>query len=96
MRNIPAATASRTRWYAMELCFFFRVDVGTVELVTTDLLSQKTFTGPSIGIPNILNLYHSDSNISTKMRMAINSDPKLDDSTVFWALEYQMIGAQFK
>jgi len=32
------------------------VDVGMVELATTDLLSQKAFDGPSIGIPNILSL----------------------------------------
>jgi len=41
MHNIPAATASHTQWYAIELCFFFYVDVGIVVFVMTDLLSQK-------------------------------------------------------
>ena len=54
--STPAATASRTRWYAIELCFFFKVEVGTVELVITDLLSQKTLAAPSIAMPNILSL----------------------------------------
>jgi hypothetical protein len=52
----PAATASLTQWYAMALCFFLRVGVGIVEFVTTYLLLENTFAGPSIGIPNILNL----------------------------------------
>jgi len=94
--SIPAATASLTRWYAMELCFFLSVDVGTVALVTTDLLSQNTLAGPSIGMPIILSLYLIASNISTRMRMATNSDPNVDDSIVLWDLEYHCIGEQFK
>jgi hypothetical protein len=90
--NIPAATASLTLWYAMELCFFFKVDVGTVEFVTADLLSQNTLVGPSIGIPIILNLYRSASRISTRVLMAMNSEPKVLASTVLCALEYQMVG----
>ena len=92
----PAATASLTLWYAIELCFFFKVDVGTVALVTTDLLSQKTFAAPSIGTPNIRSLYLRDSSISTQIQSAMNSEPKVDASTVLWAFEYQMIGEQFK
>jgi hypothetical protein len=72
----------------MELCFFLRVDVGTVAFVTTDLLSQNTLAAPSIGIPIILSLYRIDSNISTRMHMATNSDPKVDDLMVLSALEY--------
>jgi hypothetical protein len=49
IRKTPAATASRTRWYAIALCLRFRVDSGTVLLVTTDLLSQNTFAGPVNG-----------------------------------------------
>jgi len=56
MGKIPAATASVTLWYVIELCFFFKVEVGIVALVMTDLLSQKTFAGPSIGTPNIQSL----------------------------------------
>ena len=69
----------------MELCFFLRVEVGTVAFVTTDLLSQKTLAGPSIGIPNMRNLYLNASNISTIIRIAMNSEPKVEDSTVDWA-----------
>jgi hypothetical protein len=58
-----AATLFQTR--IMELCFLLHKDVGTVELVTTDLLSQKTFDGPSIGMPNICNLYLNASILST-------------------------------
>jgi hypothetical protein len=46
-------------------------------------LSQKTFAAPSMGMPNILSLYRSASIISTHIRIAMNSDPKVDDSTVF-------------
>jgi hypothetical protein len=80
----------------MELCFFFSVDVGMLTLVTTDLLSQKAFASPSMGILNIRNLYHNASVFSTHMHNATNSDPNVEDSTVLWAFEYQMIGAQFR
>ncbi len=39
---MPAAIASLTLWYAMALCFFFKVDDGMLALITTDWLSQKT------------------------------------------------------
>jgi hypothetical protein len=70
--------------------------VGIVEFVTTDLLSQNTFDGPSIGIPNILNLYLKASIISVAIRSATNSEPNVDDSTVFWDFEYHEIGDLFK
>jgi hypothetical protein len=59
------------------------VDVGIIEFVTTDLLSQNMSVGPSIGIPNIHSFYCSPSNISMAIHNAMNSDPKVDDSTVF-------------
>jgi hypothetical protein len=68
-------------------------EVGTEALVVTDSLSQKTSAGPSIGIPNILNLYLKLSINSVAIRSATNSDPKLEVSTVFCRLLYQMIGA---
>ena len=67
----------------MELCFFFSVEVGVVEIVTTDLLSQKTLPEVSIGAPNMQSLYGNDSIISTAILDAMNSEPKVDDSTVF-------------
>jgi hypothetical protein len=48
---------------------------------------------PSSGIPNILNLYLRDSINSIAILIATNSDPKVDVSTVFCALENQMMGA---
>lgn len=90
---MPAATASRTLWYAMPLCFFDNVTSGFCEELMMDSLSPKTFTGPSIGMPNHRNLYHSASNISTAVFIAINSLPNVDDSTVFCRLLYHEIGA---
>jgi hypothetical protein len=81
-RIVPAAMASRTRWYAMELCFFLRVEAGCVTFVTTEELSQNVFTGPSNGTPNMRSLYHKLSSISTAMRIATNSELKVEVSTV--------------
>jgi len=78
------------------IMLFFSVDVGMLALVTTDLLSQNTFASPSMGILNIRNLYRNASSFSTHMHNATNSDPNIEDSTVLWAFEYQMIGAQFR
>jgi hypothetical protein len=69
--------------------------VGTVEFVTTDLLSQNTLEGPSIGVPNILSLYLKASIISTAILSATNSELKVDDSTVFCDFEYQVMGDLF-
>ena len=77
----------------MELFLVFKADVGILELLTTDMLSQNTSAGPSTGIPKHLNLYLRASIISVAILIATNSDPKLDASTVFWCLLYQMIGA---
>ena len=65
-----------------------------VELLTTALLSQNIFMGPSIGIPIIQNLYHNACIISVAIFAAINSDPKVDVLTVFCHLEYHIIGAR--
>jgi hypothetical protein len=64
--------------------------------VTTELLSQNTFAAPSIGIPNILNLYRIDSIMSTQILIVMNSDPNMDDSTVFCALLYHCTGAELR
>jgi hypothetical protein len=70
--------------------------MGIVEFITTDLLSQNTFDGPSIGMPNILNLYLKASVILTAILSAINSEPNVDDSRVFCDLEYQVMGDLFR
>jgi len=62
----------------MELCFFLRVEVGTVELVTTDIRSQNIFVVPLSGTPNILSLYLMDAMRSTVILMATNLDPNVD------------------
>jgi len=46
-------------------------------------LSQKTMVELSFGIPNIRSLYHKLSISSTAVFKAINSELKVDDSTVF-------------
>jgi hypothetical protein len=78
------------------LCFFFKVDAGSVAFITTDELSQKVLTGPSTGMPNIRSLHHRLSNSSTAILMEVNSEPKVDISTVFCALEYHWMGVLFK
>lgn len=74
------------------MCFFLRVDSGLVTFFTTLSLSQNAFVAPLIGIPNICNLYHNASFISTAIFKAMNSDPKVDDSIVFCHFEYHLIG----
>jgi hypothetical protein len=39
------------------LCFFINTDSGILKFFTTPWLSQKKFTGPAIGTPNIHSLY---------------------------------------
>jgi len=61
-----------------------------------DKLSQNVFTAPSSGTPNMHNLYHKLSKSSTVILMAMNSEPKVEVSTVFCAFEYQKMGALFR
>ena len=63
--------------------------------MTTALPLQNTLQGQSIGTLIILSLYHSPSIISIAILIAINSDPNVDDSTVFCLFEYHNIGALF-
>ena len=65
-----------------------------VEFLTTASLSQNIFVGPSIGMPIIQSLYCNACIISVAIFAAINSDPKVDVSTVFCRLEYHIIGAR--
>ena len=65
-----------------------------VEFLTTALLSQNIFVGPSIGMPIIQSLYRNACIISVAVFAAINSDPKVDVSTVFCRFEYHIIGAR--
>ena len=64
-----------------------------VEFLTTASLSQNIFVGPSIGMPIIRSLYCNACIISVAVFAAINSDPKVDVSTVFGCFEYHTISA---
>jgi hypothetical protein len=64
-----------------------------MEFLHTASLSQNTLVGPSIGTPNILNLYRNASIISVAFFNAVDSDPNVEASTKFWRLLCQMIGA---
>ena len=77
----------------MELRLLFKADVGILESLTTDMLSQNTSAGPYTGIPKHLNLYLIALIISVEILRARKYDPKIEASTVFWRLLYQMIGA---
>jgi hypothetical protein len=77
----------------MLLC---NVEEGIVEFLTTVSLSTNTLAEFSIGTPIILKLYLSAFICSVAIRNATNSDLKVEVSTVFCVLEYQMIGALFK
>ena len=74
----------------MALWLWLKADVGILELLTTNMLSQNTSAGPSTGIPK--HLYLSYSIISVAIITAQNSDPKLEASNVFCCLMYHMIG----
>jgi hypothetical protein len=93
IRTTPCAIDSGTLWYAIALCFFLNVDSGWELFITTLLLSQYIFVGPSSGIPNIRSLYLNASTNSTAILAAIKSKPKVEDSTVFCHFENQRIGA---
>ena len=77
----------------MESCLLFKTDVGILELLTTDMLSQNTSKGTSTGIPKHLNSYLRASIISVEISGATKYDPKLEVSTLFYRLLYHMIGA---
>ena len=96
MRQIPDATASRHLWYATLWCFLRSTDSGVDEFLYTASLSQNISVGPSIGTPNILNLYLSAVTSSTAFFNAVNSEPKVDVSTEFCLLLNQSIGARLQ
>jgi hypothetical protein len=74
-------------------CFLVNVDWGRLIFLQAAVLSQNTFVGPSIGTPNIRNLYRKASIISTAFFIAVNSDPKVDASTELCLLLNHIAGA---
>ena len=59
----------------------------------TASLSQRTFAEPLKGIPNICDLYHSNTTIFVAILNATISDLKVDDSTLFCLFKNYIIGA---
>ena len=59
----------------MELCFFFNMEEGMVELITMLWLSQNKLAGPTKGIPSILRSLRRAIIISVAILIAMNSDP---------------------
>ena len=62
----------------------------------TDPLSQKTFAAPSVDTPIIINLYLNETIKSVAICNAKNSATKVELSTIFYLLEYQIIGAELQ
>ena len=90
---MPLAALSLARWKQIELCFFFSLDSAMDAFLNTASLLQKTLARLSIGIPNIRSLCHKDTICSVAILRATNSDPNVEDSTVFWRLENHDTGA---
>ena len=49
IQSAPETQSSSAKWQQISKCFFLKVEVGTVALVTTDWLSQKHWQGPTRG-----------------------------------------------
>ena len=69
------------------------MEFGTDTFVATNSLLQKTSDGPSNVTLNMRTLYFKTSLVSVAIFKAINSDPKLKVSTVFWCLMNHKIWA---
>ena len=78
---------------AMDRCFLLKANSGLWALLTTLLLSHIISVGPSTGILNIRSLKCTASTGSRHVHMAMNSESKVEASTVFYHLLYQRIGA---
>ena len=88
-----AATFHLTKWYAIELCFLFKVEASNDEFFTTLSLSQSTLVGPARGTPNMRNLNLNAVICSIQTLAAINLLENVLASTVFWRLLNHTIGA---
>ena len=69
----------------------FNTDCVNVKLFVMDWLYKKKSAGPSIGDPNILSLYLSETSNSIAIFNATNLDSKLENSTVFFRFGNQII-----
>ena len=91
--TVFAAISFLHLWYAIEWYFLFNVNSGIAVFWYTTSLSHYTLVKPSIGTPDIINLYLRLSDISVAVRMATHSAPTLLDLNVTCFLIYQCIGA---
>ena len=82
-RIVSAATASRTERKQILKHFLFNVDSSNQTFLVTDLLSQNTFVGMSIGILHIRSLYLKATIKFLACLKAIKSDPKVPSSMEF-------------
>ena len=96
MQHIPDATASRHLWYTPLWRFLHSTDSGVDECFCTASFSQNISVGTLIGTPNILNFYLSAVDRSTASFNAVNSEPKVDESTEFCLFMNQSIGARLQ
>jgi len=74
------------------IVFFIQYGLGIHGVVYNALVITNMFAGPMRGTPNILILYQRDTMRLVVIRMAMNSLPKVELSTVFCCFEYQVMG----
>ena len=84
--------ASLTRWNAKMLCLLLKVECGSVERVTTDLVSLNIYDLDLMGTPRYLSVYLISMICSVAVLAATNSDSYIAVSTVASFLEYQSVG----
>ena len=77
-------------WYLL-----LKIDVGIIELVTTDLLSMNMTRLGLIGTTKYIRFALWSMIWSTAVLAATNSHPYVTDSTLACFLEYQSIGVPF-
>ncbi len=90
------AQPSLTKWYAMALDFFFKVDARAEVLAKKDWLSPNTKADSSTVIPNIHNLKRKPRTYSVACFIATNLLPKVLVSQDPCFFELQYIGKLFK
>ena len=86
---------SLTKWYGIELIFFFKVESSIVVFQRTDWLSPYINTGLLTGIPIILSCYLRLRRYSQQIVIATNLLPNEIVSNDVWFLDSQYIGALF-
>ena len=86
------AMASLTRWNAKLLCLLLRVELGSVALVTKELLPPKLYVFDLMETPRYLKVYLRSIIFSVAVFAATNSEPYVAVSTIACFLEDQSVG----